>query len=351
VAIINFQPCSSSNKKYRKFDDEDMDYPLLPQNEKLGERLLTRNAYQPTNIWDRMYFQDDTHSLKQRNGYNLYEDSPKVTNGSIANRMNSPPVVDYRDITFLHDEWPQEVHIYHAPTTTFKPSSNENSMFRNIKNIFKTETCEMCFSKYNRFNILNSDKKKIILPCCKKHMCCNCKEIHAKEGDKQGLEVIVEDRTPFDVIKCLKCPFCEELIPQKEEENDLLFKIESDSTKLHEQMNLMREAMKNGQMDLLTYMVEEAKDPKEYFFILMDYIARNDVELYSLLRDLEKYELLKMHETMKLMKNVEADGLLAFISTHRENVEHWTKLMKFISKHDSELFLLVNSLESFLDEN
>ena len=63
-------------------------------------------------------------------------------------------------------------------------------------------------------NAGNLGRRKIILPCCKKDLCNNCKSGYIEKQKSKGLEIFFKAIYEIKQIKCMRCPFCCSLIPR-----------------------------------------------------------------------------------------------------------------------------------------
>jgi len=271
--ICNFQICFSMNN-YQTFGEENH---LNSDETNLSGRLIT-NEYTIINEFSGAWAPPvNTHN------------SAKATNkgdGDYGNQHENQIVPDLESS--------------YRKSTEAMPKAKDKSKFLNVftctcSKLHKEKThdkCNICFAKYTNNLFKDNNKqnggKKIILPCCRQHICSVCKAERIKEAEKNGLEVMLENKTPNDVVKCLKCPYCIALIPQNENQNGLLRKIKNDSIKLHEQMALMQQA----EVDVLLAIMAQGKDPYRgnygYWPILMKYISEHDQELLILIKNLEQ---------------------------------------------------------------
>lgn len=274
--MCNFQICFSMNDN-QKFDEEktpckfeiccSMNNPL----QFISEITLNSN-----NNVDHSDDFENTKSLE----INPEHNTPKVTNKRNENYGNQHKKTISLDlkVSEASPKAKKKLKCLNPFTKCFTRQKEK-----------KSEECNICFVKYENTSFKKKCAvKKIILPCCRQHICNVCKDERIKEADKNGLEVVVENKTPNEVVKCLKCPYCLALIPQNEAQNDLLLKIKNDSIKLHEQMALMQQA----EVDVLLAIMAQGKDPYRgnygYWPIVMKYISKHDQFLFTLIENLEK---------------------------------------------------------------
>lgn len=154
---------------------------------------------------------------------------------------------------------------------------NRNSRIQSETSMENVEECSICLEQYEKKKRIIS-RRKIILPCCKQGLCENCKKEWIEKEPQNRLEVLLKVKNEMQQIKCMKCPFCCRTIPQKESHDALLWEIQNNSMKIHEQIQLLKE-VNDG--NTILAIVQEAMRDDNYWQILWAKIREEEHELGS----------------------------------------------------------------------
>jgi len=169
------------------------------------------------------------------------------------------------------------------------------TIHNNETTIPKSEDCNICFEKFKEkksiFNIKTGiSRRKITLPCCKQTLCENCKFEWIENEPQKKLEVLLKTISDAPQIKCMRCPFCCTLIPQKEIYNALLSEIQNNSIKLHEQIQLLKQV---GEEDTTLAILQEAMLDDNYWQVLLKKIREEEPSLDTKIQFLLSMQLFK----------------------------------------------------------
>jgi len=228
--------------------------------------------------------------------------------------LSNPTSENHNPLNEIFDD-----NIQHGQQATLRYGTRQNSnilnplnpepLFYNI-NLFETQTtkqpdkdlalltdkldlkeeeekknCNICFEKYKtkmnisgiELNAGNLAKRKIILPCCKKDLCNNCKSGYIEKQKSKGLEIFFKAIYEIKQIKCMRCPFCCSLIPQKESDNGSLWEIQNNSIKLHEKI----ESLRTRDEKTVASIIQEALYDPDYCRVLKEKIQQEDQQLFE----------------------------------------------------------------------
>jgi hypothetical protein len=113
------------------------------------------------------------------------------------------------------------------------------------KIVAEDQECKICFTNYTKGvkKYFNNNAIKKVLPCCNQDWCEKCR-FEWLQKEPQSLEILLKDPNTCQnlQLKCMRCPFSCMLIPHDEKYNTLLEVIKNHSIKLHEQIQLLKEA-------------------------------------------------------------------------------------------------------------
>jgi hypothetical protein len=170
---------------------------------------------------------------------------------------------------------------------SFDYKSFSNSVKAKFAN--KGDGCGICFENYDKSIFKsNQKKKKLVLPCCSYHVCCECRENCVKRDNAEGWVFVLNYGLALnEIVKCFKCPNCRKIIPQDEKNYKMLAEMQNENIciKLHEQIVIWQKA----EVDSLLALMVQAKLNNGYYTIIKDYISQHDETLFQMINDLEPF--------------------------------------------------------------